>query len=382
MWVPGTLVFSMLLFYALLAFILLFAPTPELSTDRLALRYFIAFFAVSAVAFVVYGLRFLEPEWIAVSVILTRLIVLLAYYCLHVGFCHRSQTRSVLMRPVVALPAFLLFLVWLTYSYFSGVEHYRYLTLLYMIVLLLFSLRVLQGKQTELHLGDRLTRWSLYTALALLLALGVARGMLEVLDIRYMFVMFIVMMAIGILLLGGMYGSFLNDAVARHYHNSVTDSLTGLYNRRYLIDESRRLLSAAERHHFPLSVVMCDIDKFKNINDTCGHDIGDDVIKVIARVLQRCTRTEDILARWGGEEFVVLLSRTEVEQSKMLAERMREEIGRISLDTESGSLAFTASFGVAVVDVGSGVEAGIKHADDALYRAKASGRNCVEVSKN
>lgn len=322
------------------------------------------------------------PEWTALSVTVNNLILLLAYYCLHVGLCHRSQ-RSVLMKPVVALSALALYLIATAYFYFSEPvrsDHQRLLMCLFIGGLLCFSIRVVPDKQSESHLGNRLTVWSLYVTLALIVGFAIAGLWLGVFGVPLQFFAFITIMSASILLLGGLYGSFLHDAVARHYRTSITDNLTGLHNRRYLIDESRKLLSPAARHHFPLSVVMCDIDKFKNINDTYGHDVGDEVIKTFAQVLQRCARTEDIIARWGGEEFVVLLARTEVEQAIVLAERMREETGRIYLDARSGSLTFTASFGVAVVDAELDVEVGIKHADDALYRAKAGGRNCVEVS--
>jgi diguanylate cyclase len=382
-WVPGILVSSLTLLYFLLAFILFFVPKPECRNDQLALRYFIVFFAMICVSFICYLPRFLSSEWTIVSVIFVNFIYMLGHYCLHIGLCYRSQTRSVLMKPIVARSAVFLYIIGMVYLYFSArlvPELYRYVTAPLVLILLFFSLQVLQVKQAESHLGNKLMRFSLCATIAALLVHVIAAMWLDARDVRFLFVAFISMMTAGILLLGGIYGSFLNDTVERHFRNSITDALTGLYNRRYLIDESRKLVAAATRHLFPLSVVICDIDKFKNINDTYGHDVGDEVIKTFAKVLKGCIRTEDILARWGGEEFVILLSATGVEKAKVLAERMREETGRLSVDTGSGSLAFTASFGVAVIDEGSDVETAIKHADEALYRAKEGGRNCVEVN--
>jgi len=382
-WVPGFLYFTVILFYALLTFILFFVPKPENRNDQLALRYFITCFALLTISYVAFAPRYLSPELAPLSVVFVNLILLFGSYSLHVGLCYRSQHRSALMKPVVGVPVFVLYMIGMAYIYFSSrlvPELYRFLTVPYILILHSLSLRVVKAKQPELNLGDKLIRLSLYVAIGTVVTLVIAIELLGNGSVRFLFVSFICSMTAGILALGGIYGSFLHDAMERHYRNSVTDTLTGLYNRRYLIDESRKLVAAATRHLFPLSVVICDIDKFKNINDTYGHDVGDEVIKIFARVLQGCIRTEDILARWGGEEFVILLSGTGVEQAKVLAERMREETGRLSVDTGSGSFAFTASFGVAVIDVGSDVESAIKHADEALYRAKAGGRNCVEVN--
>jgi len=161
---------------------------------------------------------------------------------------------------------------------------------------------------------------------------------------------------------------------------STTDSLTGLRNRRYLTSESKRLLSLAGRYDHPTSVVICDIDKFKVINDTYGHDLGDEVIVRFSRILLSCLRDGDILARWGGEEFVFVLHNSDAKQAIKISERMRIEAQNEVIRFNDIDITFTVSFGaIELTNDVEEVEEGIKLADIALYKAKESGRNRVSL---
>ena len=378
----GFVVCSATLLNALLAFILWNAPQLESSTDQIALRCFIAFFAAIALTHLVFGLQYVSPEWAWVCLIVSNAVYVSGYYCLYLGLCYRWKTRSVLFRSVVAVPAFILFIFAYTYlsvSDLGGPASRGALIVLCVGALLVFCLRIVPGHDTEPHQGNQLTRQALWASLALLLVLGFCIAWLDAGDIRLLYVGSLTSLVTVVLLFGAMYGSFLHDAVARYYHTSITDSLSGLNNRRYVIDESRKLLSAAKRHHAPVSIVMCDIDHFKRINDQHGHDVGDIVIKAFAQVLQSCVRTEDILARWGGEEFVILLANTDAERARVLVERIRTETGRVELGIPGGLPNFTASFGVTLMPEGMDIETGVKHADEALYHAKQGGRNRVEM---
>lgn len=159
-----------------------------------------------------------------------------------------------------------------------------------------------------------------------------------------------------------------------------TDPLTGVANRRRIYSELEKRLEGAKRYERPLSVIVFDLDRFKRINDTYGHDRGDFVLREVVRVTEPLLRKGDTLGRWGGEEFVVLAPETDLRQSGLLAERLREAIA----DHEFGSMSgVTASFGLAQYDeAGEGLEALIKRADEALYEAKATGRNRVEAQRN
>jgi len=165
---------------------------------------------------------------------------------------------------------------------------------------------------------------------------------------------------------------------------ALTDSMTKLYNRAYFAETSINYINLAERDKTPISVIMLDIDKFKNINDTYGHDVGDKVIIALAKLLQDNKRNSDIVCRYGGEEFTILLPNTSKEGAKQLAEIIRKNcentIIRSSLDEE---VHFSISLGIADIDPiqHRAIEIALKHADDALYRAKNSGRNRVEIFK-
>ncbi len=158
-----------------------------------------------------------------------------------------------------------------------------------------------------------------------------------------------------------------------------TDELTGLHNRRSFVEIFALSLSAARRHGYPLSLVIIDLDHFKTVNDTFGHGVGDLVLKEFAGLLLEKVRDEDIVVRWGGEEFIILLSHTACEAAAALAERIRSSFEQNP--NCAAPLTITASFGVAQLRDGDKEEELIRRADDALYRAKNMGRNRVVTSE-
>ena len=163
---------------------------------------------------------------------------------------------------------------------------------------------------------------------------------------------------------------------------AVTDALTGLYNRRYLSQTANKMFIQAQDEAEPLSVMMLDIDHFKRINDTYGHDIGDNAIQTLADTIKQTIRKTDTAYRYGGEEFVVLLQHTSLRDAKALAERLRRTIDQLRISLSGDSLlSFTVSIGVAQVDHTRDrtIEDTLRCADIALYEAKCNGRNRTEV---
>lgn len=176
---------------------------------------------------------------------------------------------------------------------------------------------------------------------------------------------------------GGVIGTmFMEDLVNLHRKQAITDVLTGLKNRRYFLEQSALQHQKASDNNSPLSILICDIDNFKAINDNFGHTVGDKVIAKFAKTLKQMVRSEDIVARFGGEEFVALLPGIDVEQAMKIAERLRQTVADELIETEEKDIYVTVSIGVADC-TGTGVEKGLVNADRALYNAKDYGRNQV-----
>lgn len=165
--------------------------------------------------------------------------------------------------------------------------------------------------------------------------------------------------------------------VSRH------DSLTGIFNRGYITELALREVERARRHQRPLAAAMIDIDHFKSINDTHGHDVGDQVIQEMARVCKANLRSTDYFGRFGGEEFIVVMPETGSADALDVAERLRSVIEQATVAGEKRDVKFTASIGVAVLAAGSGEDwQGLrKRADVALYRGKELGRNRVVMAE-
>jgi len=165
---------------------------------------------------------------------------------------------------------------------------------------------------------------------------------------------------------------------------SHRDPLTQIFNRRYFSEQSKKIKSFSQRNdNIPFSLVTLDIDKFKNINDTYGHLVGDEVIIRVAHIIEAEVRTSDIVARFGGEEFVMLLQDCDLDNAYKVAEKVRQDIEKTSIivhiDTE---VKFTVSIGVAQFNQedNNNIELTLSRADEALYKAKNIGRNKTVVS--
>lgn len=180
-----------------------------------------------------------------------------------------------------------------------------------------------------------------------------------------------------------LYRTWLDAFVAnqRLAEHAATDPLTGLSNRRHIEPQLAGETASANRHHSTFSILMADLDHFKLVNDTHGHDVGDEVLREVARRLRTLLRTEDRPVRWGGEEFLVLLTNTDAEQAGIVAEKIRRAIAETPIEFNGVSIEITISIGVAVycgehdpLDI-------IRRADRALYQAKDGGRNrvCIDA---
>jgi len=182
-------------------------------------------------------------------------------------------------------------------------------------------------------------------------------------------------------------GDQLSAAIerARLYESAelmaTVDSLTGLINRRYFFQLSQKEFERSSRYQFPVSILMIDIDLFKRVNDHFGHLIGDQVLSRIGQCFRAILRSSDVVGRYGGEEFVVLMPETNLQNAMTIAERLRISVTNHPFATDKGDISLTISIGVACKETHSeeSLETVLENADQALLRAKQNGRNKVEI---
>jgi diguanylate cyclase (GGDEF)-like protein len=158
--------------------------------------------------------------------------------------------------------------------------------------------------------------------------------------------------------------------------SAIKDSLTGLYNRRFLQDYTETLVAGALRRGKAIGLIMCDLDYFKQVNDTYGHDVGDAILRETAATLVKCVRKTDFVLRFGGEEFLVVLVDVEEGEALTIAEKIRTTLAAKKLKVPDGTLSKTISLGICEFPTDTeGIWQAIKYADVALYEAKHRGRN-------
>lgn len=171
-------------------------------------------------------------------------------------------------------------------------------------------------------------------------------------------------------------------ATRQLYESAVRDPLTQVHNRRYLDERLLGEFTYARRHLTPLSVLLVDLDHFKQVNDEIGHLAGDAVLRVVAGSMQRMLRTEDLVARYGGEEFCVVARGIDVRNAGIVGERIRRTVEGLAIPWEGRTLRVTLSVGIATMDPEHpfpSVQSLLAAADAALYRAKTTGRNCCRT---
>ncbi|NPB05680.1 MAG: GGDEF domain-containing protein [Aquificae bacterium] len=196
---------------------------------------------------------------------------------------------------------------------------------------------------------------------------------LKILEFAYYLLLFLIL-SLNLFLVYASHRGQIKKLEFRAYY----DSLTGVLNRGAVLEIFQ--LFSKERYMYPMSVVLFDIDDFKKINDTYGHAVGDEVLRKVAEEVKRHLRRSDIFARWGGEEFLVLLPETDLEGAKAVAEKIRQTLKSLRIPSLKGR-EITASFGVTEIREGETLHEAIIRADRALYEAKRSGKDRVVVAE-
>jgi diguanylate cyclase (GGDEF)-like protein len=183
-----------------------------------------------------------------------------------------------------------------------------------------------------------------------------------------------------LIFMAGMYYRLVVQSEQQLREMATTDPLTRLRNRRSVLDTSMSEAAKQRRDGRPMSFILCDVDHFKNVNDHHGHEAGDDVLKAVAKVLRSGVREVDHAARWGGEEFLLLLPETALPGAVLVANRLRECIAELQVPSKDGLLNVTMTFGVCTLHVNEPIDQAIARADKALYQGKHAGRNRVEMA--
>ncbi|HET6789945.1 MAG TPA: GGDEF domain-containing protein, partial [Aquabacterium sp.] len=182
-----------------------------------------------------------------------------------------------------------------------------------------------------------------------------------------------------LLFLAAYYFQLINEVEAQLRAMAATDPLTQLHNRRAIDDVTLREHSRAVRGGHPLSFLLCDLDHFKRVNDEHGHEAGDAVLQAVSAVLAQGVRSNDHVARWGGEEFLAVLPDADLAHAQMVAERLRAAVEQLRIEHNGVVLTIQVTIGVAMMQAGESVDEAIARADSALYEGKRAGRNRVEA---
>ena len=240
-------------------------------------------------------------------------------------------------------------------------------------------------KILKLVSSETMSYMSLYPAIAFLLLITnftTSRGRLTNFNSIYDMLLFLAFITLGyIMLFAGI--SSASKIISLQYEMetleliSNTDPLTGLLNRRYIIERLENDLVKYNINKKKFAVIIADIDFFKKVNDTYGHDCGDCVLKLISKTLQDALRDQDFVSRWGGEEFLILLPETDIGGARILADRVRQTIENQVMEYDEVKVSITMTFGVTVNEDYEIIRDTIKKADKALYDGKNHGRNCV-----
>ena len=349
----------------------------QTNKERYTSVYFSLVFFCIALATV--GLMAREQIGFWFSLLLTHVMYLGGAYCLYHGFLWRKGLQKHLHgNPWFwrHLAVYLFLQVALFGYWYDSITMRSILVVLNLGLVTWFVTQNLSINNDGLSLGESVTRATQYAAILMMMSVPFVSGFLS--PQGTIIYSYGVASTLLILVFSSLIFLMVHDLSEDHRRSSITDTLTQLFNRRYFFQRLSESFSDAQRHGQPLSIIICDLDHFKQINDTYGHAAGDRALQVVSDVLKQQIRNFDVVARFGGEEFIFLLPQTDGDDACQLAERMRVATEGKKVVGDRHSFSITASFGVVQCDTGVSMEENVSGADQALYRAKSLGRNRVE----
>ncbi|WP_306522846.1 GGDEF domain-containing protein [Rheinheimera sp.] len=384
----NSMVFSLaVLFIATVAYVLfmLSLPVQPHAHQRLALQLFTLFFVSAFVAYLLYCLRFFGfYSW---SVVSNNLMYLLGNYFFYLAVRARyNQTNSTtLYLGLVVHLVLLSALMW----YFSVVQDKVMVRLpiflLSLCVPLLLSYITIRQCRSSGNTGDNILLLGCLSAMLVLPLLYPLFSFILTPDAQgQLYVTALVSLALETLCIGGVAMSYIYDLIDKLRHDAHTDKLTAAKNRRYFFRFAPQKIQEAQAQQQEVSLVMMDLDFFKQVNDNYGHQVGDELLTAFASLLLSRIGHNDLLARYGGEEFVLLLPGKNLAEATMFVNQIRSSLQQQPVLTQSMTTTepfyISASFGLTLCQPGQQLEAMIRQADAALLRAKQAGRNRLELA--
>lgn len=386
-------------FFTILFFVL---TSHNLLTRKKEIRLCVIAFILNILFIFLSGIYITEHtnNEVAVKVILYFISFLIIVY-LNIVFEESLSKKVFTLFSVWMFSTIALFIATPSAELISGIANANYTqNLIYIFrncinILLLLATYFVIGKhyRTILNLvSDKTIRYmSLYPIIAFLLLITNFTTPTHIAHLRnfnsiYEMILFLLFIIVGYLLVFVGISS-ASQIVSMQYNMerleliSKTDPLTGLYNRRYITEKLENEIINYKETKNNFSIIIADIDYFKKVNDNFGHAFGDQVLKTVAQNLRDAVHERGFVSRWGGEEFLILLPETEIEDACILAEKMRKLIEAEVIVYNGTPLSITLTFGITVNEDYEMIDATIKKADDALYEGKSQGRNCVVSSE-
>jgi diguanylate cyclase (GGDEF)-like protein len=375
-----TYMITLLVISVIAATLFLYLPKPSKHHDIICLRYFCGYFWVSGLSYVVFILAEAELLPLTPATFFNNGLAITAPYFLYAGLSWHTQTSTHLHQsPFILLHIITAATVITLVSVYVEDSEILVELLFFPNLFIAFYIAyraLLKSSSGVLSPGEKLFKRTFqfsFFSIALMSAVIIFTKNFFIYISGIMVMQSI--MTVGFL--SAVYFSFLYRMIDKFKASSITDSLTKLYNRRYFLTHAHNIIRAAEPEKSPTSLIMCDLDYFKKINDAYGHHAGDGALIAFANMLKATLREQDTIARIGGEEFVILLPQTGIELVIQICERIRTNTEALEIKVSTNTIKLTASFGICQVNPNLPIESNIQLADQSLYKAKSNGRNRV-----